>query len=304
VFLLNRYFTGKRNIYPNEHGIVRMQYRTLIYYHTASGNTGWITGRIAEQLRRHPVEVTLRNIALQRTSGDIAEYDLIGFGCPVMGFRPTFAMTDFINSLPPQQNKPVFIYVSCAGICASSFWMLSQLLRTKGYTVIAAEQFRGEISWPVARVPGIIPDKGRPDERDLPGIMIFTQAIFNTLQRDPDTNTLVPHSVPFAFLNPFSYLGLVNKAAYLRSIMGTKKVNESLCTRCGICQKYCGSNAITLNPYPQFSSACIGCWGCYNICPEKAISTFIGTRGRYTSRVGYLDSETPDSKNNESSAKQ
>jgi MinD superfamily P-loop ATPase len=71
--------------------------------------------------------------------------------------------------------------------------------------------------------------------------------------------------------------------------MGTMKVSESRCTRCGRCQKYCASNAITLNPYPQFSSACTGCWGCYNICPEAAIATFTGTRGRYTSRVAYLD---------------
>jgi menaquinone-dependent protoporphyrinogen IX oxidase/Pyruvate/2-oxoacid:ferredoxin oxidoreductase delta subunit len=277
-------------------------YRILIYFHTASGNTGWITSQIARQLRDRGVEVVTSNIAHQQDTADMENFDVIGFGCPVMGFRPTFSMTDFISRLPMQQEKPAFIYVTCAGISASSLWMLSQLLNKKSWMVTAAEQFRGEVSWPVARLPGIIPDKGRPDARDLPSILQFCEVLYNTLNRLDEKRPVTPLAVPFAFLNPFSYMGRANKAPYLRSIMGTKKVIESRCTRCGTCQKYCASNAISLNPYPQFSSACTGCWGCYNICPESAISTFTGTRGRYTSRTEYLDSTTPGINNNQSSA--
>jgi formate hydrogenlyase subunit 6/NADH:ubiquinone oxidoreductase subunit I len=152
-------------------------------------------------------------------------------------------------------------------------------------------------------LPGVIPDKGHPDERDLPGIKKFTQTIYNALIHNSEKSMQSPKSMSFAFLNPFSYMGWVNKPQYLRSIMGTKKVDETRCTRCGMCQKYCGSNAITLNPYPVFNDACIGCWGCYNICPEEAIFTFTGIRGRYTSRTKYLDSVTPDSNKNDASTK-
>jgi len=187
--------------------------------------------------------------------------------------------------------------VTCAGICASSLWMLSQLLNKKGRMVIAAQQFKAEVSWPVARLPGIILDKGRPDARDLPSIQQFTGAIYEALQSRAENCPVTPLAIPFAFLNPFSYMGRANKAPYLSSIMGTKKVIESRCTRCGMCQKYCASHAISLNPYPQFSSACTGCWGCYNICPEGAISTFTGTRGRYTSRAAYLDATATGNEN-------
>src|SRR5512136_2050316 len=137
-----------------------MYCRILIFYHTASGNTGWVTSQIAGELSNQCNEVTLRNIAYQNTTNDIEQFDLIGFGCPVMGFRPTFAMTDFINTLPVCRGKPCFIYLTCAGIRASSLWMLSQLLSKKRYMVAAAESFRSEVSWPVARLPGVIPDKG------------------------------------------------------------------------------------------------------------------------------------------------
>ena len=268
--------------------------RTLIYYHTASGNTGWITGQIAQQLRNRGVEITARNIAHQQDTADMEQFDLIGFGCPVMGFRPTFSMTDFISRLPVYQEKPAFIYVTCAGISASSLWMLSQLLGKKSLVVIAAQQFCAEVSWPVARLAGIIPNKGRPDARDIPLVQQFCAAIFEAVKSCADKRPVTPLAVPFAFLNPFSYMGRGNKAPYLRSIMGTKRVDQSRCTRCGLCKKYCGSRAISLDPWPEFSDACCGCWGCYSICPEEAITTFLGTRGRYATRFAYLDASAAD----------
>jgi flavodoxin/Pyruvate/2-oxoacid:ferredoxin oxidoreductase delta subunit len=265
-----------------------MHDRILIYYHTATGNTGWLTGEIARRLEEKGCAVTLRNISRQRDTSDIGSYDLIGFGCPVMGFRPTFSMTDFINTLPMQQGNAAFIYVTCAGISASSLWMLSQLLNTKGYRVVAAKHFRGEVSWPMARMTGFIPDRGRPDARDIPAIMQFSAGIYDALKRRAEKSPTALCSVPFASLNPFSYLGLTNKAAYLRFIMGTKKVDRSRCSRCGLCEKYCGSRAITLDPWPEFSDSCCGCWGCYSICPQQAISTFITPKWQYREKVNCL----------------
>ncbi len=47
-----------------------MSIRILIYYHTATGNTGWLTGEIARRLREKGCDVTLRNIAHQRDTSD------------------------------------------------------------------------------------------------------------------------------------------------------------------------------------------------------------------------------------------
>jgi flavodoxin/Pyruvate/2-oxoacid:ferredoxin oxidoreductase delta subunit len=270
--------------------------RVLIYYHTATGNTGWVTGEIARRLEKLGCAVTLRNIAHQRDTSDIASHDLAGFGCPVMGFRPTFSMTDFIEQLPQQQGKAAFIYVTCAGISASSLWMLAQLLNTKGYKAVAAEQFCGEVSWPVARVPGIIPEKGRPDARDIPAITEFCAGIYEALKQRAEKSPAAPPAVAFAFFNPFSYLGRTNKAAYLRAIMGKKHVDQSRCNRCGQCEKYCGSRAISLDPWPTFSDACCGCWGCYSICPQQAISTFLAPKWQYRGKIDYLDADAANNR--------
>ena len=266
-----------------------MSYRILICYHTASGNTGWVTGQIARQLGEFGADVFMQNIACQQDAPAVDTFDAVGFGCPVMGFRPTFAMTDVIEKLPVQHGKPAFIFVSYAAVCASSLWMLAAMLSRKGYRVIAAERFRGELSWPVARLTGIIASKGRPDERDLSKITTFSRNIYAGLKSHREQGSGTFRRVPFAFFNPLSYMALLNKAAYLRFIMGKKRVDQSRCTRCGLCQKQCAASAISLNPYPQFNESCIGCWGCYNICPEKAISTFLGPRWGYAARAHYLD---------------
>ncbi len=270
-------------------GTTHPTYSTVIYFHTASGNTGWVTDRIATGLTGRGVHIVTRNIAHQDDLSDIDDFTMIGFGCPVMGFRPAFSMTDFIERLPEGSGRPAFIYVTCAGLSASSLWMLSHILHQKMWAVCAAHQFCGEVSWPVARVAGILPNKGRPDTRDLPSIDAFSERVYHAIVTYAERGSVIPVRPPFAFLNPFSYIGRGNKPHYLRAIMGTKTVIESRCSRCGTCQRYCASNAISLHPYPRFSSACTGCWGCYNICPTSAIATFLGTRGRYTGRRSFLD---------------
>ena len=74
-------------------------------------------------------------------------------------------------------------------------------------------------------------------------------------------------------------------------------VYDVLALVCGLCEKYCGSRAIVLDPWPVFSDACCGCWGCYSICPEEAITTFLGTRGRYATGSAYLDAAATGNEN-------
>jgi MinD superfamily P-loop ATPase len=59
-----------------------------------------------------------------------------------------------------------------------------------------------------------------------------------------------------------------------RADMGEKSVDVALCTECGTCASGCPYGAIRLDPKPVFdSTACYGCWRCYNRCPSNAIYT-------------------------------
>ena len=51
------------------------------------------------------------------------------------------------------------------------------------------------------------------------------------------------------------------------------KVNESMCTGCGICADVCPVDAITINQVAKIDAAtCIDCGACVTACPRDAIS--------------------------------
>ena len=265
-----------------------MQSRVLIFYHSATGNTSWITFTLAEILKEHGVAVVTRNIIQRPAAIDFSHYDLIGFGCPVMGFRPSFAMTNFIDSLPPQHNIPAFIFTTYTGILANTPWMLANRLHCRGFLVVAYKNFCGEVSWPILRAIGLISNRSKPNEQSLPYVREYAQQLLFVMKELKADGTLQSAPIPYSRFNPFYYLALINTPEKLRIMMGKKSIVEEKCTQCGRCKTYCAVGAITLNPYPTFDEKCTGCWGCFNICPEGAVRTILGSKGRYRAKVTYL----------------
>jgi len=258
-----------------------MTNRVLIFFHSASGNTHWVAKAIAGALADRGIEAALGSIAARTDTADLDSYDLVGFGCPVMGFRPSFALTRFIQSLPVQRHLPAFIFTTYAGVLANAPWMLAACLRDRGFVVVAHKHFRGEISWPLARASGLIINRGLPNHTMLPSISAFATTLAELA--DKHKAGALSRSAPISrsWLNPFYYLSLINSPAKLRMMMGTKRVITTRCSKCGLCAAHCAAGAIALSPYPTFGSNCDGCWGCYNICPAAAIATVVGTRGRH-----------------------
>jgi ferredoxin/flavodoxin len=265
-----------------------MQSRVLIFYHSASGNTSWIAMKLADVLKEYGSAVVTHNIIHKPAAIDFSHYDVIGFGCPVMGFRPSFAMTNFIDSLSPQHAIPAFIFTTYSGILANSPWMLANRLRCQGFVVIAHKHFCCEVSWPIVRAIGLISNHGKPDEQSLPYVRYYVQQLSLVMKELKTNRTLQASHIPYSRFNPFSYLALVNTPGKLRLIMGKKSIEEEKCTQCGYCKTYCAVDAITLNPYPAFDEKCTGCWGCFNMCPEGAIKTIVGFKGRYRDKVSAL----------------
>lgn len=258
-----------------------MKGRALIFYHSASGNTRWVAERIAAALSACGIETGSRNIASKPDTTDLASYDLVGFGCPVMGFGPSFALSRFIGALPLQNQTPAFIFTTFAGVLANTAWMLAGSLRDRGLVVVAQHHCKGEVSWPIARSAGLMVNRGLPDDSLLPAIRGFARSLAELAEQHKAEGDTQPLKISCSRLNFFYYLALINSPAKLRAMMGTKRVNRTLCTQCGWCEHNCAAGAIALGPYPTFSRHCDGCWGCFNICPTGAISTIVGTRGRY-----------------------
>lgn len=265
--------------------------RALLFFHSASGNTQWVAEKLAAALSAFGITTSVRNIASRPDTADLPAYDLVGFGCPVMGFRPSFALVRFIQSLPIQAQMPAYIFTTYAGVLASAAWMLAGYLCDRGFMLVAHEHFKGEVSWPIARAAGLIVNRGLPNDTLLPSINGFARDLAELSDRYRSAGPVRTVAVSRSWLNPFHYLSLMTRPARLRMMMGTKRINTTRCSKCGWCAAHCAAGAIVLSPYPTFSNNCDGCWGCFNICPTAAISTVVGTHGRYTAQ--YMLSGSP-----------
>ena len=53
------------------------------------------------------------------------------------------------------------------------------------------------------------------------------------------------------------------------------KIKSRKCEQCGLCQKKCAENAITIGDKSRIDPArCVGCGACVAICPNKAVTVF------------------------------
>ena len=78
--------------------------------------------------------------------------------------------------------------------------------------------------------------------------------------------------------------GFVNYGFSKFMIANTKFTLTSSCNSCGICEKNCPANNISLKSgKPVFEKNCMGCYSCIHRCPQKAINFGKKTenKGRY-----------------------
>jgi len=81
------------------------------------------------------------------------------------------------------------------------------------------------------------------------------------------------------FKKPSAYRGKIKRALIrtftpigLRFFRTFPAVKDSICEKCGICEKKCPVGAIKMNPYPEFNyDKCIQCFCCHELCPSQAI---------------------------------
>jgi Fe-S-cluster-containing hydrogenase component 2 len=255
--------------------------RILLLYHSASGNTAWVADQLARALLVEQIELIPHSIVEPLDPAAIGQYRLIGFGCPVMAFQPSFSMAALISSLPLQSSKPAFFFLTYSAVLANSPWQMGRLLQARGFTTMTYALFPAEVSWPMARALGIKLRPGRPDGHDSVQVQRLARSLAAGLRQLSPGAHVTSAEAPCSFYNPFFLISRLTRPLALRLLMGSKRIDQNTCTRCGLCRDLCAAHAIQLDPYPVFSSRCNGCWGCYNICPAGAIRASAGTAGRY-----------------------
>ncbi len=246
----------------------------LILYESCTGNTELGVEVIRQALEEDGHRCEVRRFRDADRKG-LEGYDLYGFATPVQSFAPLASVYRFIKDMPKLRGRPAFIFTTAAGWPGVAHRMMAAALRRKGMTVLGAHMLACPDSWPIGRrLDRFFYDHVRfPRKRSLRKARAFALEMVNKAYRHREGIKVrqAPHILWPTLTLP---LGLAAVRGVLAHGFGKRTVDAGACTRCGVCVETCPVGAVSLDGaagLPAFSDSCIGCWACFNNCPQRAI---------------------------------
>lgn len=240
--------------------------RGLICFYSGTGNT-----RLACQYAANKLPLadwTLCDI-LREPAPDPAAYDVVLFACFTDFWGMPERMIRFIRALPRQQDRPALILITFGMVSVFALRNLGRLARKQGFKLVGAASLHTPENFP----PLIVQGMGMKQSPSAAELQSFNRELSLWNERLKDLNARRPVKALKPGEGLLSWLPAPGRLT-ARKNMGEKFVDESLCVKCGTCQKGCPYLAIKLAPFPTFDQTlCYGCWRCFNRCPKKAIYT-------------------------------
>jgi len=185
----------------------------------------------------------------------------------------------FLFNLPSQAGKPAFLLNTFGVMPGQVLVKMERLLTAKGFMVLDGYSFHTPESYP----PYII--KGWHSlEAPTPKEMIEFENFATRLAVHLRNYTLAFAPKPAKIkLDVFSRFIPPYSLKKVRREMDPLSVDTTLCNQCGTCQQVCLYDAIQAGLPPVFvSDKCMGCWACFNHCPQQAIFTArVRRQGQY-----------------------
>lgn len=249
----------------------------MIFYFTGTGNSLYAAQKIAEYNNERIISIPLE-MKQKKDSFEyhLAENEIIGFVYPVYAWAPPKMVLDFIDKLSmyDYNNNYIFSVATCGDNIGNTMDVLQRTLKEKhlvlnsGFSIAMPNNYI---------IIGDVDSKKIEEEKLLKAeekLQMINKAI---KERKRDFFQLEKGPVPFLFtsvINP-----LFNKHA----TDATKFYATDVCTSCGLCEKACPTENVSVHQKPVWGSDCTQCLACIHRCPTKAIQYGKGTekKGRY-----------------------
>ncbi len=238
----------------------------IIYYFTGTGNALWTAEKIAEELG----STELRAIAAGPAAETGKMFDTAGVVFPIYMHRVPHIVAEFIKNLP----KTPYLYAAVvnAGDTGIVFSHFKKIIEGGVNTLSAGFS----IVTPSNYLP--FGESVQGEKREL---MMRTAAA--KIKR---ISTIIKERRGFfdreaSFFHTRVFPGIMYTAGYKYIPHLDKKFTVgSSCDSCGICEKICPVNNITLeNGKPVWNGGCEMCFACINNCPQEAIQYGKKTEG-------------------------
>jgi flavodoxin/ferredoxin len=242
--------------------------KTLIICFSQTGNTR----RIAEQIRNGIVEVTgqcdMKNLD-EVDKNSLADYDLVGLGCPVFYYQEPFNVRNFVEDLPQLNGRRWFVFCTHGSVIGNTFPSMAERLQKKRVLVIGYHDSYADGTLPFYPYPTLT--TGHPDALDLKEARAFGKKIAARSQRiaEGDKSLIpAPKAVPESWVRSSKMLN----PEFLQQTMPKLRIDMQKCIKCHECEDNCPVKGIDVEAEPpRIQQPCVYCWNCAKICPVLAI---------------------------------
>jgi len=253
--------------------------KLIIYYFSGTGNAKKSAEWIAETMHKNDIPAEIFNIA-DKTNPELVSSDnnlLLGFCFPTHGFNAPPIMLRFLSQLPHTKNNTrVFLLNTRAGMKISKIFtpglsglaliLPTIILRLKGYQIIGYRPVDLPSNW-ISVHPGLkqtvinsIVKRCERITKRFAQKIIGGKKVYRGLYDLPVDLLISPIALAYYF--------------YGRFMLSKTFIATDACNNCGICEKECPVNAISMkNNLPYWSYNCESCMHCMNACPQRAIET-------------------------------
>lgn len=241
---------------------------TVIYCCTGTGNSLWTAKKLSELLN-NTVIVPIASGARNKIERDTT---IIGFIFPVHIWGIPAPVVNFLNRLEPDPTRYYFAVAVNAGQVAATLIQLQNLLEKKnmrlssGFSVCLPSNY---IPWGGAES---VEKQRQKFSAAMEKISTIASSVRSRKEMPPEKGPLWQNIfLSSIYRLSYSYVSGMDKSFWA----------DEKCTGCGICEKICPAQNISLmDGKPQWQHRCEQCFACLQWCPEEAIQYGRGTRNK------------------------
>ncbi len=231
-----------------------------LYYFSGTGNTYNIMEVVFDFFKNK--NFNINKYKIEKTNPKNINIDnTIGLIFPV-GFQSTYQFIwRFFEKLPKTNKKTeIFMIDTLAEYSGGIVGPLKKLLNKKGYKTIGAI----EIIMPSNLFAKLNEEekqekieKGKNKAREFCKLLLENKTKWEKQNIISDVLSLITRMEhPLNRMRGFFKI----------------EVDKIKCVKCGICEKLCPVNNITIKDFPQFAHSCNYCMRCIMFCPENALN--------------------------------